>query len=77
MKLIPAIDLREGRCVRLYQGAYAGGRQAHLRPGPVGLDGLVIYKVWSGTPKIEEYRDINNPLGPLQGIGSDAVKPTL
>lgn len=40
-------------------------------------DGLVIYKVWSGTPNIDEYRDTNNPLGPLQGIGSDAVKPSI
>jgi len=40
-------------------------------------DDTVIYKVWNGTPKIEEYRDTNNPLGPLQGIGSDAVKPSI
>lgn len=40
-------------------------------------DGLVIYKVWNGTPQIEEYSDINNPLGPLQGIGSNAVKPSI
>jgi len=40
-------------------------------------DGLVVYKVWNGTPNIDEYRDINNPLGPLQGIGSDAVKPSI
>jgi len=40
-------------------------------------DDLVVYKVWSGTPNIDEYRDINNPLGPLQGIGSDVVKPDI
>ena len=40
-------------------------------------DGLVIYKVWSGTPNIDEYQDTNNPLGPLQGIGSGAVTPSI
>lgn len=40
-------------------------------------DGLVIYKVWSGTPRIDEYRDVNNPLGPLQGIGPDVVRPSI
>lgn len=40
-------------------------------------EGLVVYKVWNGTPQIEEYRDNVNPLGPLQGIGSDVVKPDV
>ena len=33
------------------------------------VDGQVVYKQWSGTPEIHEYRDQTNPLGPLQGIG--------
>jgi hypothetical protein len=40
-------------------------------------NGLVVYKVWNGTPQIEEYRDTVNPLGPLQGIGSDVAKPSV
>lgn len=31
------------------------------------IDDHVTYKLWSGTPKIEEYKDQRNPLGPLQG----------
>ena len=30
-------------------------------------DDLVIYKLWSGKPKIDENRDTKNPFGPLQG----------
>ena len=30
---------------------------------------LVIYKLWSGKPKIHQSEDEKNPLGPLQGIG--------
>ena len=40
-------------------------------------DGLVVYKVWSGTPRIDEYRDRNNPLGPLQGAGGEVVRPII
>lgn len=31
------------------------------------VDDHIIYKLWSGTPMIEEYKDQRNPLGPLQG----------
>ncbi len=37
------------------------------------VDDVVVYKLWSGTPKIREYSDKTNPLGPLQSIGSDMV----
>lgn len=30
----------------------------------------VTYKLWSGSPKTDEYRDQRNPLGPLQEAGS-------
>ena len=30
-------------------------------------DDTVIYKLWSGKPKIDENRDNKNPFGPLQG----------
>jgi hypothetical protein len=29
----------------------------------------VSYKLWSGSPQIDEYRDQRNPLGPLQDAG--------
>jgi hypothetical protein len=31
---------------------------------------LVIYKLWSGKPKIDEMTDKKNPLGPLQDMGT-------
>ncbi len=31
------------------------------------VDGQVTYKLWSGAPHIEEFRDQRNPLGPFQG----------
>ncbi|MBI1922028.1 MAG: hypothetical protein HYS23_13210 [Geobacter sp.] len=31
------------------------------------VDDHVTYKLWSGTPTIEAYKDQRNPLGPLQG----------
>lgn len=31
------------------------------------VDGHVTYKLWSGSPRIEEMRDQRNPLGPFQG----------
>jgi hypothetical protein len=33
-------------------------------------DEIVIYKLWSGNPKIHQVEDDRNPLGPLQGMGS-------
>lgn len=38
---------------------------------------LVVYKVWNGTPQIDEHQRTNNPLGPLQGIGPESVKPSV
>lgn len=37
------------------------------------IDGQVVYKQWSGTPEIHEYRDETNPLGPLQGVGPSLI----
>ena len=31
-------------------------------------DDLVIYKLISGQPAIQEYEEANNPLGPLQAV---------
>jgi hypothetical protein len=36
----------------------------------VMINDHLTYKLWSGTPMIETYRDQKNPLGPLQGSGS-------
>ncbi|HOI17098.1 MAG TPA: hypothetical protein PK036_12230 [Geobacteraceae bacterium] len=38
------------------------------------MDNLVVYKVWSGTLHIEEYRQQTNPLGPLQETGGIFLK---
>ena len=35
----------------------------------VMVDNLVTYKLWSGTPDIEEYSNRVQPLGPVQSIG--------
>ena len=32
----------------------------------VMVNGTVVYKIWGGTPVIDESREIKNPLGPLQ-----------
>jgi hypothetical protein len=40
------------------------------------LDRQVVYKLWSGTPDINEYHEETNPLGPLQGIGP-SMAPSL
>jgi hypothetical protein len=37
-------------------------------------DGLVVYKLWSGKPNIQEHEDQRNPLGPLQGIGDSLIR---
>jgi hypothetical protein len=34
---------------------------------------VVIYKLWSGKPKIHQAEDERNPLGPLQGIGPSTI----
>jgi hypothetical protein len=39
----------------------------------VMVNDRVTYKLWSGTPKIEIYKEDRNPLGPLQGAGNQAV----
>ena len=38
------------------------------------VDDLVVYKVWNGNPKIEEYRQQTNPLGPFQESGGIILK---
>ena len=40
----------------------------------VVIDNRVVYKQWSGRPRIEETELRRNPLGPLQGIG-ESLKP--
>jgi len=36
----------------------------------VMINDQVTYKLWSGTPRIELYEEKRNPLGPLQGSGT-------
>ncbi len=31
-------------------------------------DNLVVYKIWGGEPRVSEFQDKKNPLGPLQDI---------
>ncbi|QDX80798.1 hypothetical protein B9N43_05800 [Denitratisoma sp. DHT3] len=33
------------------------------------VDGLVVFKQWSGQPALHEMERSHNPLGPLQGLG--------
>jgi hypothetical protein len=40
----------------------------------VVIDNRVVFKQWSGRPRIEETELRRNPLGPLQGIG-ESLKP--
>jgi hypothetical protein len=35
---------------------------------------VVVYKLWSGKPNIQQLEDERNPLGPLQGLGSNVLK---
>jgi hypothetical protein len=37
-------------------------------------DGHVAYKLMSGRPRIEDFRDTVQPLGPLQDIGNTAIR---
>jgi len=39
----------------------------------VVVDGVVVFKQWSGQPRISEVQVRRNPLGPLQGAGESAV----
>lgn len=41
----------------------------------VVIDDKVVYKQWSGQPRIEETEVRHNPLGPLQGVG-EALRPS-
>lgn len=38
---------------------------------------LVVYKLWSGKPNIQEHKESRNPLGPLQGVGPNIVTPNI
>jgi hypothetical protein len=38
-------------------------------------EGLVVHKVWGGEPKVSEFEDKKNPLGPLQNI--DTILPPI
>lgn len=35
---------------------------------------IVVYKLWSGKPNIQQLEEERNPLGPLQGLGSSILK---
>jgi len=43
------------------------------------VDNVVVYKLWSGRPSIDETREISNPLGPIQspteGLTPEAERP--
>ncbi|MHB8708997.1 MAG: hypothetical protein ACYC9I_09005 [Desulfuromonadales bacterium] len=39
----------------------------------VMVNDRVTYKLWSGTPRIEIYKEDRNPLGPLQGSGNQVL----
>jgi hypothetical protein len=44
------------------------------------VDDVVVYKLWSGTPRAEERREETNPLGPAQdltGPARDAVSGAI
>jgi len=46
----------------------------------VMVNGTVVYKHWGGTPIIDEYKEVKNPLGPVQdasGLAKDSVSSTL
>jgi hypothetical protein len=36
-------------------------------------DGVVVYKLWSGTPTILEVKTETKPLGPLQDLSGPAA----
>lgn len=38
---------------------------------------LVVYKLWGGEPKISEFEDKKNPLGPFQDIHVNTVLPSI
>jgi hypothetical protein len=38
-------------------------------------EGLVVHKIWGGEPKVSEFEDKKNPLGPLQNI--DTILPPI
>ncbi|MBV1932375.1 MAG: hypothetical protein KUG71_11745 [Porticoccaceae bacterium] len=40
-------------------------------------DGVVVYKVWSGEPILGGEKIRKNPLGPLQGLDSGAIRQVL
>lgn len=40
------------------------------------VDNIVVYKLWGGNPIIDQYREIKNPLGPLQNA-DDLFKETV
>jgi hypothetical protein len=37
------------------------------------VDDMVVYRTWSGQPRIKEVETTNNPLGPFQDIGPAAL----
>lgn len=39
----------------------------------VMVDDQLTYKLWSGHPSIEIYKEDRNPLGPLQGFGPQVI----
>ena len=41
MEIIPAIDFRNGKCVRLYQGDYSAETVYQIAPKLSFLDGIV------------------------------------
>jgi len=37
------------------------------------INDQVTYKLWSGIPRVETFKEEHNPLGPLQGSGNQAL----
>ncbi|MEO5365185.1 MAG: hypothetical protein H7831_02290 [Magnetococcus sp. WYHC-3] len=40
-------------------------------------DEMVVYKLWSGTPRVDETVVRSNPLGPIQDVGGSVMKEEL
>ncbi len=41
------------------------------------VDAVVVDKFWSGEPKIDQYKEEVNPLGPLQELGNIISVPKI
>ena len=78
--VVKAQDIRSKRVGNVMADLFGFRRQTHVtgwefQATLVLVNNVVVYKMWNGTPKIENEEKQSTPLGPMQNLGGIIPRP--